>query len=288
MPTENGRRRFIAGLGTATLAGVAGCMGVLQSDGDGNEDPQPGTDEGTTPDESNEDDAGDETEADLTGQLNEVEGVTEKYADPRAALEDGFKLNGPYVPGMGWHFTHPERLQQAAENGPSLTEPPMLTYLDNEDTDGLELASVEYAVPSDAVDGELDLFNDEDADATETWHTHEGATHLFANGNGEQDDPRDLSFEELTTKENWAEFHPVDESLEEGDTIALNWGRANAKEGDHKEERVIDLVANHPSVETLHAWVHVDNPDGVFAPVHSEYAGGGHDHEDDGGDDHDH
>ena len=287
MPMENGRRRFIAGIGTATLAGVAGCMGVLQSDTD-EEDGTPSTgSEGETPDESNEDDAGDDTEADLTGQLNEVEGVTEKYTDPRAALEDGFKLNGPYVPGMGWHFTHPERLQRAAENGPSLTEPPLLTYLDNEDTDGLELASVEYAVPTEAVDGELDLFNDEGEDETEVWHTHEGATHVFANGNGKQDDPTKLSFEELTTKANWAEFHPVDESLEEGDAIALNWGRANAKEGDDKEKRVVDIVANHPTIETLHVWVHMDNPDGVFAAVHPEYAGDdGHDHEEE--DDHDH
>lgn len=248
--TRISRRSLLSTCGTGIVALSAGCTGVLSS---GNQ---------------------------LQSKLDGVESATEKYADPKKALEDGFKLGGPYVPGMGWHFTNPKRLEDAAKNGLDVEKPPMLTYLDNHDTDGLKLASVEYALPSKVAEekGTPDLFDDEDADVTEKWHTHEAATHVFANGNGEQDNPKKLSFESLTGKENWAEFRPVDEDLEAGDTISLNWGKPNAKEGENKEERVVDLVANHPSLTTLHAWVHVENPAGAFKPVNTKYTEDGHSH----------
>lgn len=246
MPSNVTRRRYLAGIGSAATAGVAGCTGLLQN------------------------------EASLQDQLDTVKEATTKYEDPKQAMEDGFKFGGPYVPGMGWHFTHPDRLQTAAEDGLDIEKPPMLTYLDNDHTDGLELAAVEYGLPKGEADSP-DLFNDENADATEEWHTHEAASHVFSNANGQQDRPKDVAFESLTTKDNWAEFRPVDQDLQAGDSIALDWGKANAKEGDEKEERVVDLVANHPSLTTLHAWVHVENPAGTFRPVNSEFAGS-HDH----------
>lgn len=217
---------------------------------------------------------------DLESELESATSATEKYKDPRKALEDGFKLGGPYVPGMGWHFSHPKRLQDAAKNGLDIEKPPMLTYLDNHDTDGPKLAAVEYGLPLKVAEknGTPDLFSDDNADATEKWHTHKAATHVFANGNGKQDNPKDLGFESLAGKKNWAEFRPVDKDLKPGDSIALSWGKPNAKEGDNKEERVVDLVSNHPSLTTLHAWVHVENPDGMFKPVNSEYSGDGHSH----------
>lgn len=216
----------------------------------------------------------------LQSELDSVTSATEKYKDPKKALEDGFKLGGPYVPGMGWHFSHPEWLQDAAKNGFDIEKPPMLTYLDNQDTEGLKLAAVEYGLPAKVAEknGTPDLFSDDNADATEKWHTHKAATHVFANGNGKQDDPKALGFKGLTGKQNWAEFRPVDKDLKPGDSISLNWGKPNAKQGDNKEERVVDLVSNHPSLTTLHAWVHVENPDGVFKPVNSKYSGDGHDH----------
>lgn len=248
--TQLSRRSLLATFGSGIVAVSAGCTSALSG---GNQ---------------------------LQSKLDTVESATEKYKDPQKAVEDGFELGGPYVPGMGWHFNHPERLRDAAKNGLDVEKPPMLTYLDNQDTDGLELASVEYGLPTKVADenGTPDLFDDDNADATEEWHTHEAATHVFANGNGSRDDPKDLSFKALTGKKNWAEFRPVDTDLEPGDTVSLNWGTPHAKEGDDKEERVVDIVANHPSLTTLHAWVHVENPAGVFKPVNSKYAGDGHEH----------
>lgn len=209
----------------------------------------------------------------LESQIEEVRSQTEQYTDPRAALEDGFRVAGPVAPGQGWHFINNDRVAAAAEEGLSRSEPQVLTY----DQD-MNFVAVEWAVPNDAVDDSPDLFDDSGADASEEWHSHESYTHVFADGNGQSDGPADLSFDALTTNDNWAGFRPPDTSLEPGDEIALQWGveGPDADQGD--ETRVIDLAATHPALETLHVWAHKENPEGIFHPVHPDVAGGGDHH----------
>lgn len=208
----------------------------------------------------------------LQNQLDTVRETTSKYEDPKQALEDGFQVFGPYVPGMGWHFLHPERGEEAAENGLDIEKPNLLTYVDGDD--GLELGAVEWGVPVDAVPENPDLFADDDG--SETWHVHEAATHVFALPDDEQTKPPDIPFAEWVTNDNWAAFRPPDSELEAGDTIALNWGTEEGKEGD-RTERIVDVVATHPDLNTLHAWIHTENPEGVFHPVNPEF-GGDHSH----------
>lgn len=251
------RRVFLVSLGSSVL--LTGCLG-------------PGDDDGNDTEGGNDSMDGEATMS-LQTQLDAVRSATEKYSDPRTAGQDGYRLGGPYVPGMGWHFTNPDLLQQSAQNGPSLETPPILTYLDNQDTEGLQLAAVEYAVPVSAVSEPPDLFDDSGAVATEEWHSHGAATHVFALPDDERTQSGDLAFEDLATKDYWAEFAPPDQELSPGDTVSLNWGSAQGKEGE-TTGRVADLVTNHPDLHTLHAWVHTENPDGVFSPVHPDYTGG--------------
>lgn len=215
--------------------------------------------------------------ASLDDQLRRVREATTRYEDPAQALPDGFKPGGPYVPGMGWHFQHPERLGAAAETGFTLEKPPILTYLETES--GLQLGAVEYGAPAPALPADPDLFNDESAAATETWHVHEAATHVFALPDDTATSLQDLTLSDWTTRGAWTEFSPPNKDLQRGDTVALNWGTPHGKEGD-RTERVVDFVTTHPDLTTLHAWVHTDNPDGVFAPVNPEFTdgGGGHSH----------
>lgn len=240
------RRRALAGGGAALVAGLAGCAGI-----------------------------GGEEESELQQQLGRVREATSQYEDPTVALDDGFQVSGPYVPGMGWHFTHPERAQRIGREGFSIEDPNLLTYLETDD--GPTLGSVEYGAPAEAVPDDPDLFADENADATEEWHVHGAATHVFANGDGERTDPGTVPFDEWVTRDNWTEFSPPDDSVSAGDTVALNWGTPHGKEGE-TSERVADVVANHPDLRTLHAWVHLDNPEGVFNPVNPEYGGDDHSH----------
>lgn len=239
------------------VAALAGCTNTGSPDGS-DDTPQPTPTEEPTP----------TPEASLETQLDRVREATAAYTDPRAALEDGFKPGGPYVPGMGWHFQHPQRLQSAAENGFGLTEPPILTYLETED--GLTLGSVEYGAPAQAISETPDLFEDEGADASESWETHGAATHVFAMPDGEQTNPEDISFEDWTTPDYWAEFSPPDSDLSAGDTVSLDWGTASGKEGD-RTERVADVVSTHPDLTALHVWAHEENPEGVFAPVNPRF-----------------
>lgn len=204
------------------------------------------------------------TSSGLEAQLQTVREATADFEDPQAALQNGFQPGGPYVPGMGWHFQNPEWAQEAAQNGFDLEKPPTLTYVETDD--GLTLGSVEYAGPAQAVPESPDLFDDADADATESWGTHAAATHVFAKPDGEQTNPEDVTFDEWTTPDYWAEFSPPDSDLEAGDTVSLNWGTASGKEGD-RTERVADVVTTHPKLRALHVWTHMENPEGVFAPV---------------------
>lgn len=244
IPTQDqcwSRRTALASIGTATVIGLAGCQGRRQA-----------------------------TKSQLQKQLDTVRTETQKYKDPKKAVEDGFKITGPYVPGMGWHFMHPKRVKSAANEGMQRTKPQILTY--NKE---MQLGAVEWGVPKQAVDGSLDLFADENADATETWHPHETATHVFAKPDGKQTSPKQVSFADWTTNDNWAEFRPPDENLSPGDEIALNWGSPKANEGE-KETRIVDVASTHPDLTTLHVWVHTENPEGVFNPINPKWGGEGH------------
>lgn len=264
------RRRTLAAAGTALAVGLAGCAG---GGGEGaSTRAETATETPTTTPTATE-----TPTASLDEQLRTVREATAKYEDPKRALADGFKPGGPYVPGMGWHFQNPQWLGRAAENGFSLERPPVLTYLETDS--GLALGAAEFAAPATAVPDDPDLFNDGDAEATAEWHTHEAATHVFALDDGEATPLEDLPLSDWTTRGAWSEFRPPDPDLARGDAVSLNWGSPHGTKGE-RTERVVDFVTTHPDLRTLHAWVHAENPDGVFAPVNPEYTegGGGHSH----------
>lgn len=206
-------------------------------------------------------------QTEFESQIETVRGATEKYTDHTKALEDGFVIGGPFVPGMGWHFSHPGRLQEAAENGFALDKPQLLVY-DSEMT----LGAAEWAAPTQAVDGTPDLFADDSAEATENWHPHTAATHVLAVPDGKQTEPQNIPPDQFLENSNWAEFRPPDPDLQPGDTISLHWGSLEAKQGSLKESRTADLVQTHPDLTTLHAWVHADNPEGMFVPVNPDFS----------------
>lgn len=229
-------------MGLAATVGLTGCIGAI---GGGNE---------------------------LEQQLETVREATSRYRDPKRALEDGFVAGGPYVPGMGWHWQHPQRGREAAESGFDIEKPNLLVYQNVDD--GLDLGAVEWGAPVEAVPEDPDLFAD--TGGSETWHVHEAATHVFALPDAKPTKPPNVPFDAWVTNDHWAEFRPPDPDLESGDPVALNWGSLEAKSGE-RTERIVDVAASHPDLNTLHAWVHAENPEGVFHPVNPEY-GGGDDH----------
>jgi|GEM_PF-2779630 len=215
-------------------------------------------------------------------QLRTVANATRRYTDLERALANGFRIMGPYAPDMGYHIVHPGRIERAARAGINIRHPQALTY----NLDGT-LGSVEYIVP--ATQAKPDIFNDPDDLAVAEahgWHPHPGAQHVFSNGDDTVDDPDDLSIAELLNPDNWAElmdeapmFPPEVPGLAAGDTLSVNWGH---QPGDAPEERLVDFVVEHDDWWTLHAWIHFENPDGLFSPMNHasdwDPLGGGHDH----------
>ncbi|MDY6779865.1 MAG: hypothetical protein SV760_04845, partial [Halobacteria archaeon] len=63
-------------------------------------------------------------------------------------------------------------------------------------------------------------------------------------------------------------------------------------DGDGKnEKRTVDVSKIHPDLRSLHVWIHVDNPAGVFNPVNPEFTAEGAGHHgggSDGGGNHSH
>lgn len=206
--------------------------------------------------------------APFEAQKRSVTNATAKYRDLSEALEDGFEIMGPYVPDMGFHLVNFSRIEKAVHRGINIRKPQGLTY-----NLARELGSVEYIV---YLDGDApDVYNDEDEDLLTSedhgWHPHYSAQHVFANGNGVQDDRSTLSVDELLTPDNWAElsdesplFPPEVPGLEAGEELTVNWGHQPG--GDPKTRTVDFVIGPHRDWWTLHAWFHFDNPEGDFAP----------------------
>lgn len=135
-------------------------------------------------------------EATLAHQLNAVREATVPYRDISKAMEDGYEVISPFVPGMGFHFS-----DRTPPFGTDRTDPPVLVYFPNDSydpapgepldparTDDLVLGAVEYLVPGDQTADAPDIFADEDSPRTlatteeEGWHFEEveGFTGLHA------------------------------------------------------------------------------------------------------------
>ena len=125
----------------------------------------------------------------------------------------------------------------------------------------MDLVAVEWAVPDAAVEEPPSLFADSGTEMSEEWYAHDSFTHVFADGNGRAGDPGDIGFDALTTNNNWSAFRPPDTDLSPGDEIALRWGVESPDADDGEEARVIDFAATHPRLQTLHVWIHEENPE---------------------------
>lgn len=218
----------------------------------------------------------------LDDQLQRVREATEQYADPQVAMDDGFQLMGPFVPGMGWHFINEANVQAAVEDGFDIEQPQLLTYGDTgAGCDGeLVLGAVEYAIPVGPrgfdEENPPDVFADEDADATADWHIHPRAEHVFTLSvdpeAGIPDDfptsPADAAFTDQLRTTNWIELTPGGEpespKFEHGEVLLTDFNARGALNA-----RAVVEAFVHPDLWTLHAWVHHDNPDGVFTAHNS-------------------
>jgi len=217
-------------------------------------------------------------EASLDDQLAAVRDATEKYADPQVALEDGYRVLGPFVPGMGWHFISQDAVQSAAQNGLDVERPQVLVYGDTgAGCDGeLVLGAVEYAIPVGArgygEDSPPDIFNDDEGE--EHWHVLHAAEHVLAvpDDPGADDfpgSPADVALADQVRTTNWLQVAPGGDpgspTFQHGQIIA-----GDLADGATLDARAVVGASVHPDLWTLHAWVHRENPAGVFTDQNHE------------------
>src|SRR5580765_4108044 len=76
-------------------------------------------------------------------QLEAAKAATEKYRDVNVALAEGFVQGGPDVPGEGFHYLNPKRLDCNFDPA----HPEILLYAFLPGRTRLRLVAVEYAIP---------------------------------------------------------------------------------------------------------------------------------------------
>jgi len=234
------RRDAVAALGTALSTSLAGCVGGLLGGG---------------------------AKSQVKRYAERVRQETGKYdGDRRAAIEDGYsRVLGPLIPGQGWHFANPEYTRRALERGEfTVEEPPILMF----DREG-NLGSVEYGGPDPQMPQSPDLFSDVSAEVG--WGVHRAATHVFADENAAVTPLSERTIDEIMTVEWWRDLGYVDDTIEVGDEVEMRFGPWQA-EREEPDTRTVDFVETHPDLRSVHFWVHTENPEGMFAPAHPDFA----------------
>ncbi len=234
--TRSTRRSLLKATSVAGAVSLAGCVGGILS-------------------------GGGQSEVDRLAE--EARQATEQYDQNRElAIDDGYEaIQGPLVPGQGYHFQHIGYTMEAAETGEfDITKPQLLGY----DSKG-GLAYVEYGTLDRVIDNQPGLFADV-SDPPE-WSVHRAGTHVLADQTDQVKPVPEWSPDELTTPGVWADVAPPDDSVEPGDEYTARFGP-----GRQTDTRIVDHVTTHPDVRGVHFWIHEENPEGIFAPAHPSWS----------------
>lgn len=228
VPSVSGRRAVLKSIGAAAFS--AGILGkVAASNGPEN--------------------------ASLQGQLKAVEGVTKKFegrSGLQKARDEGFEFAPKYK--GSWPLFKTDRIRDGEL---CLTEPDVLEYVLDDGGEPV-LAGVGFSIPTSDHPSQPDIFDDEGEDLVVSesngWLQPPEIQYLFSNGDETVQTESQLSLSELLTPENWR--FARDEDLEPGDEFDVD--------RDGTQER-LDLAKTVPTHWALRVWVHVDNPNGLFA-----------------------
>lgn len=211
-----------------------------------------------------------EGRAQANHELAQVRRATAEYNDLRGATADGYVQFSPHVPGMGVHYLHSSAMNS---NGSSALDdvldpssPEILVYVDQASQSYQKrLVAVEYAVPKDGEappENAVELFSGADAG---DWHVHP-------------------SSHELPLSDGWTVHGECHYQGGLGVFLAENpagdfvlWAPPTGAFGSWSGTVEPDqcptslggdplppLLIAHGKWWTLHAWVWMPNPEGVF------------------------
>jgi hypothetical protein len=106
----------------------------------------------------------------LKRQLASVRAATAAYSNVDKAIDAGYVLASPFVPGMGYHYVNEDYMIESLDDDVDITKPTALVYGRNEGNgnEQLVLGAVEYLFDEDpSYTGDFpDLFVGDDDDAS--------------------------------------------------------------------------------------------------------------------------
>lgn len=110
-------------------------------------------------------------------ELAQVRRATAQYNDLRAATDDGYVQFSPHVPGMGIHYLHPSAMNPDGSSGLDDAldplSPEILVYVDQASRSHQKrLVAVEYAVPKDGEAPPNNAVNLFSGAGASDWHVH--------------------------------------------------------------------------------------------------------------------
>ena len=211
-----------------------------------------------------------QSRAQANHELAQVRRATARYNDVRAAATDGFVQFSPHVPGMGIHYLHSSAMNpdgsSKLDDVLDPASPEILVYVDQASRSHQKrLVAVEYAVPKDdeaPPNNAVELFSGAGED---DWHVHPSA-------------------HELPLPNTWTVHGECHYQGGIGVFLAENpdgdfvlWTPPTGAMGSWSGTVTPDqcpttlggdplppLVIAHGKWWTLHAWVWMPNPEGVF------------------------
>lgn len=205
--------------------------------------------------------------------LDAVRITTEEYKDLNEAKADGYKLFSPFVPEMGFHYLHESAINEdgssSLDRRLNRTKPEVLVYSDKTEGNSGQFAphnegfaAVEYAIPKREGETEppqhaVALFNNADA---HDWHVHPSSHELGL--------PHGWTVHGECHYESGAGVFLAEDPA--GDFLLLTpQGQVGTWNGSVEPSQCPALPGEtlrivHGKWWTLHAWIWVENPEGVF------------------------
>lgn len=214
-------------------------------------------------------------------QLARVRHATARYNDLRKATADGYVQFSPHVPGMGIHYLHSSAMgsegSSALDDELDPLSPEILVYVDQAPRSHQQrLVAVEYAVPKEGdtpPENAVELFSGADA---HDWHVHPSAHGLplpdtwTVHGECHYEGGLGVFLAEEPEEE---------DDGEDGENFVLwtpptgafgSWSGTVAPDQCPDElggNQLPPLLIAHGKWWTLHSWVWMPNPKGVFHPT---------------------
>lgn len=212
-----------------------------------------------------------EGRAQANHELAQVRRATAEYNDLRAATADGYVQFSPHVPGMGIHYVHSSAMNSdgssALDDMLDPSSPEILVYVDQaSQSHQKRLVAAEYAIPKDGEappENAVELFSGADAG---DWHVHPSAHEFSMLGH-------DWTLHGECHYEGGlgvflAENPAGDFVLWAPPTGAFgSWSGTVAPDQCPTSlggDPLPPLLIAHGKWWTLHAWVWMPNPEGVF------------------------